>query len=103
MELKRIDDDFSVCKLNSERDLITGKDFYFVGKTDDEISLVCITEDVPENTIERHDGWKAFSIKQCRIRHCIDQITACREEQVFFIKSICFFSAVFSSGAGIPI
>lgn len=63
MELKRIDYDFSVCKLNSEKDLITGKDFYFVGKTDDEISLVCITEDVPENTIERDDGWKAFRIQ----------------------------------------
>lgn len=62
MELKRIDYDFTVCKINSEKDLIIGKDFYFVGKTDEEISLVCITEDVPENTIERDDGWKAFRI-----------------------------------------
>ncbi len=63
MELKRIDYDFTVCKVSSEQDLITGKDFYFVGKTDEEISLVCTTEDVPENTSERDDGWKAFRIQ----------------------------------------
>ncbi len=63
MELKRIDYDFTVCKVESELDLLTGKDFYFVGKTDEEISLVCITEDTPENTVERDDGWKAFRIQ----------------------------------------
>ena len=39
------------------------KDFFFVGKTDDEISLVCATEDAPSNTVEREDGWKAFRIQ----------------------------------------
>ncbi len=63
MELKRIDYDFTVCKVASEKDLISGKDFYFTGKTDEEISLVCITKDAPENTIERDDGWKAFRIQ----------------------------------------
>ena len=37
-------------------------DFCFTGKTDEEISLVCKTEDVPENTLERDDGWKGFRI-----------------------------------------
>ena len=32
-------------------------------KTDEEKSLVCLTEDVPDNTIEREDGWKAFRIE----------------------------------------
>ncbi len=63
MELKRINHDFTVCKVASEQDLVMGKDFYFVGKTDEEISLVCITEDTPENTTERDDGWKAFRIQ----------------------------------------
>ncbi len=63
MELKKIGYDFTVCKVKSEEDLMTGKAFYFVGKTDEEISLVCITEDTPENTIERDDGWKAFRIQ----------------------------------------
>lgn len=63
MELKRIEYDFTVCKVASEQDLISGKDFYFTGKTDEEISLVCITNDVPAKTTERDDGWKAFRIQ----------------------------------------
>ena len=63
MELKKINYDFTVCKVKSEKDLDLTKEFYFVGKTDEEISLVCITEDTPVNTIEREDGWKAFRIE----------------------------------------
>ncbi|MBR3142498.1 MAG: ACT domain-containing protein [Clostridiales bacterium] len=37
-------------------------DFYFIGKTDEEISLVCRTEDTPADTTERDDGWKGFRI-----------------------------------------
>ena len=32
--------------------------------TDEEISLVCKTDYVPQNTIERDDGWRGFRI-QC--------------------------------------
>lgn len=38
-------------------------EYCFAGKTDEEKSLVCITGDVPSNTIERDDGWKAFRIQ----------------------------------------
>ena len=38
-------------------------EYVFVGKTDEEKSLVCITDNVPENVIERDDGWKAFRIQ----------------------------------------
>ena len=37
--------------------------FYFIGKTDEEVSLVCKTEDAPLNTIERDDGWREFRIQ----------------------------------------
>ncbi len=63
MELKRIEHDFTVCKVASEADLSLGKNFYFIGKTDEEISLVCLTEDVPHHTLAREDGWKAFRIQ----------------------------------------
>ncbi len=56
MELKRIEHDFTVCKVASEADLSLGKDFYFIGKTDEEISLVCLSEDVPRHTLAREDG-----------------------------------------------
>ena len=63
MELKRLEYDLTVCKVLSESDLDLTKDFYFIGKTDEEISLVCRTEDTPQNTIEREDGWKGFRIE----------------------------------------
>ena len=44
-------------------DIDLNKEFYFIGKTDEEYSLVCITEDTPANTLEREDGWKGFRIQ----------------------------------------
>lgn len=38
-------------------------EYSFVGKTDEEKSLVCITSDVPPNVIQRDDGWKGFRIQ----------------------------------------
>ena len=63
MELKRIDHKLSVCKVADILNIDLTADFYFIGKTDDELSLVCRTEDTPQNTIERDDGWKAFRIQ----------------------------------------
>lgn len=63
MELKRLEHQLSVCKVKdlSETDLTA--DFYFIGKTDEELSLVCKTEDCPSNTTERDDGWRGFRIQ----------------------------------------
>ena len=63
MELKRIDKDFTVCKVEDAKNIDLTKDFTFVSKTDEELSLVCETGCVPANTIERSDGWKAFRIE----------------------------------------
>lgn len=63
MDLKRIDCHLTVCKLKSTADIDLNKDFYFIGKTDEEISLVCKTEDTPAETLERDDGWRAFRIQ----------------------------------------
>lgn len=38
-------------------------EYCFIGKTDEENSLVCITAQVPSNVTERDDGWKAFCIQ----------------------------------------
>ena len=62
MELKKLEYDLSVCKLADIRDIDMGRDFFFVGRTDEEISLVCKTEDIPEKTVERDDGWRGFRI-----------------------------------------
>ena len=63
MELKILEHDLTVCKVAFVEDIDLNKDFFFVGKTDEEISLVCATEDTPSNTVEREDGWKAFRIQ----------------------------------------
>lgn len=63
MEIKKIDYDFSVCKVEDYSRVNLDAEYSFVGKTDEEKSLVCITEDIPPNVIERDDGWKAFRIQ----------------------------------------
>ena len=63
MELKILEYDLSVCKVASLADVAISSDFFFIGKTDEEISLVCKTGDVPEKTVKRDDGWKAFRIQ----------------------------------------
>ena len=50
MKIEKIDHDFSVCRV-------------FIGKTDEECSLVCITDDMPGNVTDHDDGWKAFRIQ----------------------------------------
>lgn len=55
MEIKKIDYDFTVCKVK-DYTLVNMDDAYcFIGKTDEENSLVCRTENVPDNVIEQED------------------------------------------------
>ena len=63
MELKTIAYDLTVCKVAALADINTASDFFFIGKTDEELSLVCKTEDTPSRTVEREDGWKGFRIR----------------------------------------
>ena len=63
MELKKIDYKLSVCKVTDVSDIDLNANFFFIGKTDEELSLVCKTEDAPQNTVERDDGWRGFRIQ----------------------------------------
>ena len=63
MELKVLPYNFTVCKVSTINHIDLNTEFCFVGKTDDEISLVCKTEDAPTDTTERDDGWKGFRIE----------------------------------------
>ena len=63
MELKKLEYDLTICKITSFDEINLSKKFFFIGKTDEEIFLVCLEEDAPENTTERDDGWKAFRIQ----------------------------------------
>ncbi len=63
MVLKRMDRDLTVCKVRSVGDLDLSQGFYFIARTEEEISLVCETDRTPEVTDAREDGWKAFRIQ----------------------------------------
>lgn len=63
MELEVLNHDLTVCKVRDLKDIRLDGEIFFIGKTDEEISLVCRTADTPENTVEREDGWKAFRIR----------------------------------------
>ena len=63
MRLKVIEHGLTVCKVPSVQDIDLKGEFCFVGKTDEEISLVCKTEDAPAYTLAREDGWRAFRIE----------------------------------------
>ena len=63
MDLEILGPELSVCKLDSMDQVDIGKELFFLSRTDDEISLVCPTSDVPEETLSREDGWRAFRIR----------------------------------------
>lgn len=63
LEIKVIDQDLSVCKPENLLQIKFEDDYIFIGKTDEELSLVCSTESVPDNTLSRDDGWKAFRVQ----------------------------------------
>ena len=63
MKLKKLPYDLTVCKVASLADVDLNTEFFFLGKTDEELPLVCRTEDTPEDTTERDDGWKGFRIE----------------------------------------
>ena len=64
IEIKRIDYDFTVCKVTDYSLVNWNTEYRFIGKTEDENSLVCFTRDVPQNVIKRDDGWKVFRIQE---------------------------------------
>ncbi|MDI9215753.1 ACT domain-containing protein [Clostridium tertium] len=63
MEIKIINQDFSICKIQDLSEVNYSDEFCFIGKTDEELSLVCSTNMVPKNVIECDNGWKAFRIQ----------------------------------------
>ena len=63
MEIKILDYDFSVCKVADYSKVNLESPYCFIGKTDEEKSLVCLSKEVPDNTLKRDDGWKAFRIQ----------------------------------------
>jgi Uncharacterized conserved protein len=62
MNLKVLDVDMSVCKICFPEEIPFGDPYVFVGKTDEELSLVCSTPSVPKTCTVREDCWRAFRV-----------------------------------------
>ena len=63
LKLETLPYELTVCKPASAEQIDLSMDFYFLGRTDEEISLVCRTEDTPAGTLAREDGWRGFRIE----------------------------------------
>lgn len=62
MKLKIIKGNFSVCKLEDYSKINLTSSYVFIGKTDEENSLVCLSQEVPDNVIEEDKDWIAFRV-----------------------------------------
>jgi len=63
LKLERMPYDLTVCKVKDVSQIDLQSRFFFIAKTDEELSLVCETQDVPDGTAAREDGWKAFRVQ----------------------------------------
>ena len=63
MELKKLPYHLTVCRVADTKNIDLAAEFYFIGKTDEELSLVCRTEDTPLSTTDREDGWRGIRIQ----------------------------------------
>lgn len=63
MKIQEIDGEFSICKVKDYTQINLNSKYCFIGKTEEENSLVCLTEEIPDHVIARDDGWKAFRIQ----------------------------------------
>lgn len=62
MKLQTLPFAITICKISSLAAANMDTEFCFIAKTEREISLVCKTEDAPNTTEKREDGWKGFFI-----------------------------------------
>lgn len=63
MVLKFIDKEFAVCQVKNFSNINLEDEFLFIGKTDNELSLVCEEKSIPENAVKADRGWMGFRIE----------------------------------------
>jgi len=62
VKLHIIDTDFTVCKIKSTDLIDFTREFVFISKTDEEISLVCESERIPRGVTVSEPGWRAMRV-----------------------------------------
>ena len=62
MELEKIEHVFSICLLESAEQIDLTREFVFLQKTPDELSLVCESSYAPSDAIKVDAGWNALRV-----------------------------------------
>lgn len=63
MIIEALQQKFTVCKVKPGAVLPLEAPFCFIGKTDQELSLVCPAGYVPAETIAREEGWRGLRVE----------------------------------------
>ena len=62
MTLIKLEHEFSVCKISELGQVDFSREFVFLSKTDDEVSLLCESDFVPSGAIALETGWRGLKI-----------------------------------------
>lgn len=62
MTLKILENKFSICKVEELKNINLNNEFLFIGKTDEEISVVCDNKHIPNNFTDINNNWKCIKI-----------------------------------------
>jgi len=62
MQLKKLEQNLSICKIQDLQQVDFSREIVFIAKTADELSLVCETDYVPQNTIAHEPGWRGLKV-----------------------------------------
>ncbi len=63
MTLQVLPQAFTVCQIKDVASVDFTREFVFLSKTDEELSLVCECQFAPANTTAREDGWRGFRVQ----------------------------------------
>lgn len=63
MNLKWIDGELTICKVPDLSQANILAPWFFLARTDQELSLVCLAKDLPANHTQAETGWRAFRIE----------------------------------------
>ena len=62
MRLEVVEGEFSVSKVSGMHEVNLAAPWLFIGRTDAEISVVCLSAHAPVHCLAREDGWRAFRV-----------------------------------------
>ena len=62
MRLEVVEGEFSVSKVSGMHEVNLAAPWLFIGRTDAETSVVCLSAHAPVHCLAREDGWRAFRV-----------------------------------------